>query len=75
MLTLDQALEIADRRQRNGLREAVGFGHALGEPVGFLRRSAARGIAFEAVALDSARTCARVDPRGDLHFGAHDDAR
>ncbi|MEA2322681.1 MAG: hypothetical protein QOD81_2531 [Solirubrobacteraceae bacterium] len=73
MLTIDQALEIANRRQRQGLHEAVGLGHAIGEPVGFLHRPTARGSAFEAVALASARSYGIVDLRGALRQPA--DAR
>ena len=68
MLTATRALELAGRHQRGGVREAADYAAALGEPVGFLRRAVARGAVFEAVALDSARTCAVVDEHGALRF-------
>lgn len=68
MITADHAIELAHRRQRRALREAAGFAAVLGEPVGFLRRPVAGGTVFEAVALESARTCAIVDERGTLRL-------
>jgi len=68
MLTADHAIGIAGRRQRRAVREAAGFAAVLGEPVGFLRRAVAGGAIFEAVALDSARTCAVIDEHGTLRL-------
>ena len=68
MLTTDHATQLAGRRQRRAVREAAGFAAALGEPVGFLRRAVPGGAVFEAVALDSARTCAIVDEHGTLRL-------
>jgi hypothetical protein len=68
MLTADHAIELAGRRQRRAVREAAGFAAVLGEPVGFLRRAVPGGAVFEAVALDSARTCAVVDEHGTLRL-------
>jgi len=68
MLTADHAIGIAGRRQRRAVREAAGFAAVLGEPVGFLRRAVAGGAVFEAVALDSARTCAVIDEHGTLRL-------
>jgi hypothetical protein len=68
MITAQHAIEVAHRRQRRALREAAGFAAVLGEPVGFVRRAVAGGTVFEAVALDSARTCAVVDERGTLRL-------
>ena len=68
MLSADHAIELADRRQRRALREAAGFAALLGEPVGFLRRTVPGGTVFDAVALDSARTCAIVDEHGTLRL-------
>jgi hypothetical protein len=68
MLTATTALEIAARHQRRGLISAAEYATALGEPVGFLRRAVPGGAVFEAVALDSARTCAVVDARGELQL-------
>jgi hypothetical protein len=66
MLTATRALEVAARHQRRALIEAAEYATALGEPVGFLRRHGPGGAEFEAVALESARTCAVVDARGEL---------
>jgi len=66
MLTATRALEVAARHQRRALVDAAEYATALGEPVGFVRRAVAGGAVFEAVALDSARTCAVVDARGQL---------
>jgi hypothetical protein len=68
VLTPAHALELADRRQRAGLRDAIAYAQALGEPVGFLCRPGPAGAEFEAVALGSARTCAVVDAAGRLHY-------
>jgi hypothetical protein len=68
MLTTTRALEIAARHQRRALISAAEYATALGEPVGFLRRPVPGGAVFEAVALDSARTCAVVDARGELQL-------
>src|SRR4051794_41961970 len=72
MLTAARALELAGRHQARALRDAAGHATALGEPVGFLRRPVAGGAVFEAVALDSARTCAVVDEHGALRFVARE---
>jgi hypothetical protein len=66
MLTATRALEVAARHQRRALVDAAEYATALGEPVAFVRRAVAGGAVFEAVALDSARTCAVVDARGRL---------
>jgi hypothetical protein len=66
MLTIDQALELANRRRRQERRASVGLGHAIGEPVAFLDRPATPGAAFEAVALSSARSPGIVDARAAL---------
>jgi hypothetical protein len=68
MLTATRALELAGRHQLRAVRDAAEYAAALGEPVGFLHRRVAAGTIFEAVALDSARTCAVVDERGALRF-------
>jgi hypothetical protein len=68
MLTPDRAIALADRRQHRAVREAAGFAASLGGPVGFVRRAVPGGTVFEAVALDSARTCAVVDERGALRL-------
>lgn len=70
MLNATRALELAGRHQRGAVREAADYAAALGEPVGFLRRTVTGGAVFEAVALDSARTCAVVDEHGTLRFVA-----
>jgi hypothetical protein len=70
MLKATRALELAGRHQRGAVREAADYAAALGEPVGFLRRAVAGGAVFEAVALDSARTCAVVDEHGALRLVA-----
>ena len=72
MLTATRALEVAARHQRGALIEAAEYAGALGEPIGFLRRTVPGGAVFEAVALDSARTCAVVDGRGELRLVAGD---
>jgi hypothetical protein len=68
MLTATRALEVAARHQRGALIQAAEYAAALGEPVGFLRRTVPGGAVFEAVALDSARTYAVVDGRGELRL-------
>jgi hypothetical protein len=68
MLTADQAIALADRRQRRAVREAACLAEALGQPVGFVRRAVPGGATFEAVALGAARTCAIVDEGGALRF-------
>jgi hypothetical protein len=70
MLTPTRALELAAPHQRAALIEAAEYATALGEPVGFLRRTVPGGAVFEAVALDAARTCAVVDARGELRLVA-----
>ena len=70
MLTATRALEVAARHQRAALVGAAEYATALGEAVGFLRRTVPGGAVFEAVALDSARTCALVDSRGALRLVA-----
>jgi hypothetical protein len=70
VLTPDHAIALAPRHQRQAIRDAAAFADALGEPVGFLCRRAADGTEFEAVALDSARTCAIVAADGGLHYVA-----
>jgi len=75
MLAADHAIEIAGRRQRRAVREAAGFAAVLGEPVGFLRRAVPGGAVFEAVALDSARTCALIDEHGTLRLAPPAQAR
>jgi hypothetical protein len=70
MLTATRALEVAGRHQRRALISAAEYATAFGEPVGFLRRAVPGGAVFEAVALDSARTCAVVDARGELQLVA-----
>ncbi|MEA2384699.1 MAG: hypothetical protein QOH72_4670 [Solirubrobacteraceae bacterium] len=68
MLTATKALELAGRHQLRAVRDAAGYAASLGEPVGFLQRRVAGGMIFEAVALDSARTCAVIDEHGGLGF-------
>jgi hypothetical protein len=68
MLTATRALELAGHHQLRAVRDAADYAAALGEPVGFLQRRVAGGTVFEAVALDSARTCAVIDERGALRF-------
>ena len=68
MLTATRALELAGRHQARALRDAAAHAATLGEPVGFLRHAVACGAIFEAVALDSARTCAVVDEHGALRL-------
>jgi hypothetical protein len=70
VLTATRALELAGRHQAGAVRDAADYAATLGEPVGFLRRPVAGGAVFEAVALDSARTCAVVDEHGALRFVA-----
>jgi hypothetical protein len=68
MLTATRALELADRHQLRAVRDAAEYAAALGEPVGFLHRCVTGGTVFEAVALDSARTCAVIDEHGALRY-------
>jgi hypothetical protein len=70
VLTSDDAIALAARHQRQALRDVAAFADALGEPVGFLHRRRATGTEFEAVALDSARTCAVVGADGTLRYVA-----
>ncbi len=66
MLTTDQALVVAGRRQRSALADAAHFGAALGSPVRFICRHTPEGAEFEAVLMDEARSCAIVSPAGAL---------
>jgi hypothetical protein len=66
VLTPDQAIALAPRHQRRALRDAAAFASGVGEAVGFLCRRVPGGTEFEAVALDSARTCAVIDADGGL---------
>ena len=66
VLTTEQALAIADRRQRRSLQEAARFGTAMGSPVRFIARHTPAGAEFEAVMIDSSRACATVSARGDI---------
>jgi hypothetical protein len=66
MISADDAIALASRRQRRAVRRAADFAASLGEPVGFVRRAVPGGTVFEAIALDSARACAVVDERGTL---------
>ena len=75
MLNATRAFEIAARRQRRALIDAAEYAASLGEPVGFLRRHVPGGAVFEVIALDSARTCAVVDARGELRRVAGDRPR
>ena len=68
MLTHERALELAERHQRDALRDVAAYTSAIGEPVAFLVRRGPAGLAFEAVALGSARTCAIVDEEGGLRY-------
>jgi hypothetical protein len=70
MLPAAEALDLAGPHQRRALRDAAAFAGALGEPVRFLFRTVPGGTVFEAVALDSARTCAVVDEHGALRYVA-----
>jgi hypothetical protein len=72
VLTETDALKVAERHQHRAVRDAAEFAALLGEPVGFLVRTAPGGTVFEAIALGSARTCAFVDEHGTLrrHAGA-----
>ena len=72
VLTKTDALKLAGRHQHRAVRDAAGFAARLGEPVGFLVRTVPGGTVFEAIALNSARTCAFVDEHGTLrrHAGA-----
>lgn len=68
MLTTDQALAVAGRRQRAALADAAHFGAALGSPVRFICRHTAEGAEFEAVLMDESRSCAIVSPAGALRW-------
>lgn len=70
VLTADHAIALAPRHQRRALRDAAAFARTVGEPVGFLCRRSPEGAEFEAVALESARTCAIVDADGGLRYVA-----
>jgi hypothetical protein len=71
MLTETDALAIAERHQQQAVRDAAQFAALLGESVGFLVRTMpGAGMAFEAIALDSAPTCAFVDEHGTLRHSA-----
>lgn len=70
VLTPDHALDLAGRHQRAALREATAFAHGLGQGVAFLCRRGPAGTEFEAVALESARTCAVVGADGRLRYVA-----
>src|SRR3954454_14103245 len=66
MLTETDAFALAERHQHRAVRDAAEIAALLGEPVGFLVRTLPGGAVFEAIALDSARTCAVVDEHGAL---------
>ena len=66
MLSTEQALSAADRRQHGALIEADAFATAMGSPVRFIRRHRPEGAEFEAVMIGSARTCAAISARGEL---------
>ena len=66
VLTQTDALNVAERHQQRAVRDAAEFAALLGEPVGFLVCTVPGGTVFEAIALDSARTCAFVDEHGAL---------
>jgi hypothetical protein len=72
MFTETDALNVAEGHQQRAVRDAAEFAALLGEPVGFLVRTVPGGTVFEAIALDSARTCAFVDEHGAVrrHAGA-----
>jgi hypothetical protein len=70
MLTTAKAIERAARPQRAAILDAAAHAAVLGESVGFLCRAVAGGTRFEAVALDSARTCAVIDEDGKLELVA-----
>ena len=68
MLSTEQALAVANRRQRRALIKADAFARAMGSPVRFICRSRPEGADFEAVMVASARTCATVSARGELSW-------
>jgi hypothetical protein len=70
MLSTEQALALADRRQRRALIEADAFATAMGSPVRFICCHRPEGVEFEAVMVGSARTCATVSTRGELSWPA-----
>jgi hypothetical protein len=70
LMTCEQALATARSRQRRGLRDVARLCEALGEPVRFLRHDAPRGVEFEAIGLNSARTCAHVAADGAVTYPA-----
>jgi hypothetical protein len=70
VLTTDHAIALAARHQRRALRDAAAFATTLGESVGFLCRRGPEGHEFEAIAMESARTCAIVDADGNLRYVA-----
>jgi hypothetical protein len=70
MLTTAKAIERAARPQRAAILDAAAHAAVLGESVGFLCHAVAGGTRFEAVALDSARTCAVIDEDGNLQLVA-----
>jgi hypothetical protein len=70
VLTPAHALALAGRHQHAALRDAAAFATAMGQSVAFLCRRGPEGVEFEAVALDSARTCAIVDAEGRLRYVA-----
>jgi hypothetical protein len=68
MLTTARAIERAARPQRAAILDAAAHAAVLGESVGFLCHAVPGGTTFEAVALDSARTCALIDEHGKVEF-------
>ena len=66
MLSTEQALSAADRRQHGALIKADAFATAMGSPVRFMCRRRPDGAEFEAVMIGSARTCAAISARGEL---------
>ena len=68
LLTTDQALAIAERRQRAALADAAHFGAAMGSPLRFICRPTPDGPEFEAVLMDESRSCAIVTPDGELSW-------
>jgi SHS2 domain-containing protein len=61
---------LCSRFELESWTESSYYATALGEPIGFVRRTVQDGAVFEAVGLDSARTCAVVDARGELRLVA-----
>jgi hypothetical protein len=68
MLSTEQAVAVADRRQRRALIEADAFATAMGSPVRFICRHRPDGTEFEVVMVGSARTCATISARGELSW-------